>query len=83
MTDPNLEDIDRQLLDAIRELDRRAGEEHWEDFEITAAQELLITTAGWMRGFRPPAHFGEAWRRINDRRAKGTLRGPGYSGPDR
>lgn len=71
------ERIDRELAAQLERLADLEDGDGWTDDEITGAQLVLVETASWLRGHRPPTSWEEAWQRINERRDAGRLRGSG------
>ena len=71
------EEIDRQLIDQLERLRRAEQQGELSDEEIMGAQRVLIETASFMRGHRPPATWDEAWELIDRLRKADRLRGPG------
>lgn len=69
------EDIDRQLIAALDRLADMEAAGELESLEVIEAQRLLGEAAAWMRGFRPPTNFEEAWAAIEERKRKGRLVG--------
>lgn len=71
------ERVDRELREALDQLHRYESEDGWTDDEVMGAQTLLIDTAAWLRGARPPRSWAEAWHRIDRLRKAERLRGTG------
>jgi hypothetical protein len=69
--------IDRELFEALDLLHRHEHADGWSSEEVMGAQRILLETAAYLRGFRPPASWDEAWQRIQKRRERGDLRGVG------